>query len=431
MKSFVSLVTLVILGLVVSGCTKESPTGPATENQASARTFVLKSVTDSRLPAPMLEAEGASNEEMNFIKAMVGRQPGLGGDPFQSDASTEWNMLTTDLGIKAKLPPPKLSRAYALVQAAIYDALLAAHETRRHDLVDNAVAAGAASNVLMYLFPKDSLQIMSRIPGQLRVAHGLAYGRVLRSWRLGRRVGELAVEHGKNDGSGAAFTGTMPTGDGIWTGTNPVLPMCGTWQTWITTSGSEFQSEPPYAYGSHEDSVEMAQVYEASLHRTDAQIAIVHKWADLPPPTIWNTYLNTRVANDHLTIMQSARAHAYLNVAMYDAFVSCWNTKYIYWTARPFQRIPGLVTVITTPNFPAYTSGHSTISGAAAVVMGELFPAEKVFFSAEAQEAALSRLYGGIHFQHDNDQGLVVGTAIGEKTVSVMQTDGSTPLLSM
>lgn len=76
---------------------------------------------------------------------------------------------------------------------------------------------------------------------------------------------------------------------------------------------------------------------------------------------------------------------------------------------------------MTTPNFPSYASGHSTVSGAAAVVLAELFPDESEAFHAQAREAAWSRFWAGIHFAHDNDEGLAVGTRIGEKAVQRMR----------
>jgi hypothetical protein len=321
-----------------------------------------------------------------------------------------------------------MSRAYALTHVAIYDALVAASDARRGNMRAGAVAAGAAAEVLGYLFPDSADRIWADARAQADLKH--ARGVNARGWALGRAVGVLVVEHGRHDGSDAVFTGTMPSGPGIWTGTNPALPMCGTWQCWVIDSGSEFQPEPPLAYGSPEDLREVEAVYQASLHRTAEQVAIVHKWADLPPPTLWNQLLLPRVASGHLGALASARAFAYLNVGMYDAFVSCWKTKYAYWVARPFQRTPGLVTVIPTPNFPSYTSGHSTISGAAAVVMGELFPREREFFRHQAEEAALSRFWGGIHFQHDNEQGLYVGRHIGEKTLELMHRDRGGPIAS-
>lgn len=394
-----------------------------------------------------------------------------------SDPASFWNQITTELGLKAKLPPPRFARAYALVQVPIYDALLAAN--RGHDDDDDnddgddgdkedrddgddddkeigddafkgfinnpdlsgtgvgknlgenisrrkfsqiAVAAGAASVVLNYLFPADAARIQEAVQIQLALDDDSNRRKIMRSFNLGVRIGNLAVLHGRNDGSDAVFPGPMPTGDCIWTGTNPVLPMCGTWKTWIITDGAEFQPEPPFPCGSEQDLLELDQVYQASFNRTAEQIAIVHKWADLPPPTVWNGYLIERVESNNLNVLASARAFAFLNITMFDAFVCCWNTKYQYWTARPFQRLPeDFTTVITTPNFPSYTSGHSTISGAAAQVMGELFPAEKAFFQSEAEEAAISRFWGGIHYHRDNNQGLAVGKKIGEKVVEFMQ----------
>ena len=112
---------------------------------------------------------------------------------------------------------------------------------------------------------------------------------------------------------------------------------------------------------------------------------------------------------------------------MFDAFVSCWNCKYTYWTARPSMRIsdPSFTTVITTPNFPSYTSGHYTVSAAAAVVMGALFPDKAGSFQAQAAEAAISRLWGGIQFSHDDGQGLLVGHQITASESTSPRTKGT------
>lgn len=422
--------------LLLISCGKKNSVEPAAvepvSETAGLQTFVVNGMDDPRLPVPMAEEQSASELERAFLDNF-----GAGSNlvPLfrhgRNNPAVFWNELTTELGRKAGLPPPRFARAYALTQVAIYDALVVARDIRRRGLGDDAVSAGAASEVLFYLFPLDSARIKEAIESQL---DDHRRGNTRRGWFLGKIVGHLVVLHGQSDGSDAVFTGTPPTGDGIWTGTNPVLPMCGTWKTWIITSGDEFQPEAPYAFGSANDLREVEEVYDASFHRTPEQIAIVHKWADLPPPTIWNGYLNERLTDRRWSALRSARAHAYLNVTMYDAFVCCWKTKYEFWTARPFQRLagrtPAFTTVITTPNFPSYTSGHSTISGAAAPVMGELFPREAAFFEAEAQEAALSRFWGGIHFHKDDNQGLVVGEKIGNKSVRRMHRDGNDPILA-
>ena len=426
-----------ILLLLAASCGRQNPitTHPATSaySEAGLRTFVLTSAQDSRLPAPMAEDASASPAERTFLeKSGVGSNGISSANPKYNNPPVFWNDITTELGRKTGLPPPRFARAYALVQVAIYDALVAAKDARRGNLPEEAVAAGAASEVLIYLFPGDETRIQDAVTSQFGVHH--RRGIFARAWFLGRRVGELVITHGQNDGSDAIFSGTPPSGDCIWTGSNPVLPMCGTWKTWVITSGAEFQPEPPYPCGSVDDLREVEEVYQASFTRTPEQIAIVHKWADLPPPTVWNGYLNQRLLGQRWSALRSARAHAFLNVAMYDAFVCCWKTKYGFWTARPFMRLagrtPAFTSVITIPNFPSYTSGHSTISGAAGVVMGELFPRERAFFQTEAEEAAISRFWGGIHFHKDDDQGLVVGRKIGAKVVERMHRDGAIPALA-
>jgi hypothetical protein len=340
-----------------------------------------------------------------------------------------WNRLTTELGAAAKLPPPMFARDYALVQVGIYDALVASRDLRRGRLPERAVAAGVASRVLGHLFPGAADRIAAAASDQIALDGG-STGPALGGWSLGRAVGRIIVQRAKGDGSDAPFVGEMPTGDGIWTGVNPVLPMCGTWKTWIIGSGSELQPEAPYEFGSAAELRDVQEVLEVSQHRTPEQVEIVHRWADLPPPTIWNGFLNDRIEATGADLVSSARAHAYLNAAMADAFICCWETKYRWWTARPHQRIPGLVTVIPTPNFPSYTSGHSTISAAAAMVLGEVFPSERDYFTAQADEAAASRLYGGIHFRHDNEQGSEVGRRIGERVVERMRAGRGPDLLA-
>jgi len=427
MKALSSFFVIFLLSTFLSGCDRDTPLSPAAgENfvsSGSIHTFVLTSVRDPQLPAAGFEDRGASDRDRAIAAGADGGRTDNPRVQPETDPSLFWNTVTTASARKAKLPPPLFARAYALVHIAIYDALAAGDRGDREDLSSRAIAAGAASTVLDYLFPADSAHIDSAAQGQLTGERRHDARRILRSWVLGQRVGQLAVLHGQHDGHDAVFPGPMPTGPGIWTGVNPLLPMCGTWQTWICSSGGEFQPEPPYAFGSAQDSSDLQAVYQASLNRTPEQVAIVHKWADLPPPAIWNNLLNDRIGTGERSALRAARAYAFLNAAMYDGFVCCWQMKYTYWTARPFQRIPGLTTVITTPNFPSYTSGHSTISAAAAGVMGEVFPAEKDFFAAQAREAAMSRLWGGIHYPRDNDQGLAVGQRIGQRVVRVMHRD--------
>ena len=113
----------------------------------------------------------------------------------------------------------------------------------------------------------------------------------------------------------------------------------------------------------------------------------------------------------------AARVLALTSVAMADAFICCWDAKYTYWTARPITADPSLDVLIPTPPFPSYTSGHSTISAAAATVLGHLFPRDAADLAARAEEAKNSRLWAGIHFPIDNEMGALGGGMIGRLVV--------------
>ncbi len=417
MQRWLALLALVTTASV-AGCGRQLPLAPVGNSAPEgASPFVLVSALDPRLPGPLLESDDAPLDERTLLE---GTLRGRGESRSSSNnPAVFWSERCTQYGLAGRLPPPLMARAYALTHIAIYDALIASGHPRRGSLPEPAAAAGAASKVLIYLFPGNSAEIMSAAIAEADMG-GRRSESARRAWLLGRAVGQLLVIYGRHDRSNTGWDGSMPSGEGIWSGTNPALPMCGTWKTWFTSSGAEFQPEPPYTFGSPEDLADVEAVYQASLHPTPEQVAIVHKWADMPPPTIWCGLLNEQILRNRLGTLASARAHAFLNATMFDAFVSCWRTKYHYWTARPFQRVPGLVTVIPTPNFPTYTSGHSTISGAAAQVMAALFPADAADFQAQADEAAMSRLWGGIHFPHDNDAGLAVGRQIGAKAVRAM-----------
>ncbi len=405
MRMLTKLTLPFLLSLLVVSCSRENPVTPLSSGPSAA--------------------SGISAEDRaGFDRAMNRATASPVAASAGPNAVVVWSRLTKELGTTSPaLPPPALARAYALVQVAVYEAVSAGNDRARGHLPQHALAAGAASKVLAYLFPGRTDRIDEVTAQELALDQG--QNGALGAWAVGSLVGRSMVARGRSDGSTAVYTGTPPSGDGVWTGTNPVLPMCGTWKTWVIGNGPEIQPNPPYALGSAADLADVQEVIDVAAGRTPDQIAIVHKWADVSPPAIWNEMLNERIIAQDMDVVASARASAYLNMALADAFIECWACKYKYWTARPFQRIPGLVTVIPTPNFPTYTSGHSTISAAAAAVMGEVFPAERDYFAGQAQEAALSRLLGGIHFRHDNEEGARVGAIIGALVVDRMRGPSS------
>jgi hypothetical protein len=339
-------------------------------------------------------------------------------------------MFTTNASSEHKLSPPALARAYALVHVSIYDALLSSRDMATGNFTGNEkeIVDGAASEVLTYLYPdmKDKINNFSltrNMQSENTTDDHDTYNasEPSKAFQYGQSVGKQVISYAKNDGSDSIFNGTILQGECKWNGTNPSEPSAGQWKTFILSSGSEIQPPPPLDCRSEKYKQQVQDIVAASKNRTTKQLQDTHFWGDIPPPAVWNNILNANITYYGLNVTESARAFAYLNVGMYDAGVSTWYTKFKYWTERPFQAAPGLVTEIPTPNFPGYTSGHSTFSGAASVILSEIFPQEKEFYGSCADDANLSRFSGGIHLMQDCEEGLEVGKLIGNKVVEDMR----------
>jgi hypothetical protein len=95
-----------------------------------------------------------------------------------------------------------------------------------------------------------------------------------------------------------------------------------------------------------------------------------------------------------------------------DAFIACHDAKYTYWLIRPSQADPGITLSVPLPNFPAYPSNHACITGASMAVLARLFPSDADRLNALADDAALSRVVGGIHYRFDGDVGLALGRRV-------------------
>lgn len=213
----------------------------------------------------------------------------------------------------------------------------------------------------------------------------------------------------------------------------PMLPFFGNVKGWFLTP-AQFASErtalgPPPLPSSQQMATELAEVKRETDKVDREKLRIVHYWADgagtYTPPGHWNDIAATHIAKANYSEVRAARTFAYLNAAMQDAAVGCWGVKYYWFNPRPSQLDPSIKTLTGLPNFPAYTSGHSTFSAAAAEVLSYLFPAEATTFDAMMEEASISRLYGGIHYRSDIEKGKTHGIAIGGYTVSFAQTDGA------
>ena len=148
------------------------------------------------------------------------------------------------------------------------------------------------------------------------------------------------------------------------------------------------------------------------------------------PAGILNGIALQLLRDHHASGPEAVRALALANVALADAGVAAWDAKYAYWNPRPENAIrdlvdPAWVPLLRTPLFPAYVSGHSTYSAATAEVLAYLFPTDASVFRDMAEEAGLSRLFGGIHYRSDHLEGSRMGREIGRQVVARARADES------
>lgn len=159
-------------------------------------------------------------------------------------------------------------------------------------------------------------------------------------------------------------------------------------------------------------------------HLTPQQRIIAEYWGEGPATKQWTPIIDRLIDIYGLSPVRAARVLAAVQAAINDAFVVTWYFKNLWDVPRPCQLDQRLATAICTPKFPSYPSGHSVISGTAEVVLSYFFPPEAEKLKALAEENSISRLYGGVHFIEDLDEGLRLGRQIGRIVVAELEKQG-------
>ena len=254
--------------------------------------------------------------------------------------------------------------------------------------------------------------------------------RLERALVAGERAANDAIQRALTDGADrqpATWRAPAP-GPGVWRATPPLnihTPqelLAGEWRPWVRGS-NELQPPPPPEYGSVRFWAETEEVYRVWQALTPGQKAIAEDWnlqqGSITPPGVWNLRAIELIRSEKLDPAAAARVLAALNAAMNDAAIACWRAKYRWWVVRPVSVIrerfdPNFLPHLITPPHPSYVSGHAAVSGAAAVALATFFPVRKAELHSFAEEAAMSRLYGGIHYRSDNEEGLRLGRRVAE-----------------
>ena len=398
------------------------------------------------------------------------------------DIVRQWTTTSNDPydGRIVTAQPPLVARNLAMIHAAMFDAANAVtvkYDGYRVDLPpqigasESAAAAAAAFEVAKSLYSAvDEIAVwqaslnetLEQVPDGTAKTLGI---------ELGKSVGQAILADRLNDGAKASSTYVPRTEAGKWRRTFPdfLPPLLSQWpnvKPFALASGDEFRPAPPPSVGSSEYAAAVDETMRKGgfqgSERTVEQTEIALFWADgggtATPPGHWNSITTDVTLSQGTGLLETARTFALLNIAMADAGIASWDAKYHYDLWRPIDAIrqadqdgnagtfgdPSWIPLLKTPPFPAYTSGHSTFSGAASAVLTSLFGENVAFdsqsdghlaaeqrpldpsqivtrhfasFNDAAQEAGLSRIYGGIHYRFDNSAGLTLGDLVGTAVV--------------
>ena len=417
------------------------------------KTWTIASGSALRLPPPPDAANTAA--EIAWIKEYAAKrdQAALAQVHFwdAGDPGYRWMQLAEQLAISEGLPAPMQTRALSLVAAAVYDATVAAWDSkyaykRRHPgeidptvttavaptaspsyPSEHAVTAAAAAAVLGYLFPDQvaSVNEMADQAGWSRILAGVAFpSDVISGLDLGNQVGQAVIAYASSDGSNQVFTGSYPAAPGVWNSPTPVSPLAGTWRPWVLAAGSQFRPTPPPAFGSNEANTQYAAA--KNLQRTNTTNHLAWFWQPgfFQP---WLQQVATEVFQNHvdLNAPRAARVYALQTIAQHDATIACWDSKYSYLELRPSQADATISPLFAIPQHPGYPSGHACASGASAAVMSYLFPDDAPAFKAMATDAGISTFDALIHTQLDVSTGLTLGGQVGQAVVARAQGDGA------
>jgi hypothetical protein len=380
-----------------------------------------------------------------------------------ADELSDWNQMLLKAMLTAPVTPaPVTTRSAAIVQAAVFDAV---NGTNRRFLPiyvppaappgtsARAAAVQAAYASLVNLFPDQKAIFDQQLAASVAqitdtsqaVKQGLAWGQTVAdqiwAWRSQDGFSLTPPQY---------LGGTQP---GQWRPTPPAMapgldPQLATTTPWVIPSPSEFRTTGPVAMTSDQYTADYNEVKNMgsanSTARTADQTLYAKFWQATNPPDYWDPVVLSLASTRHLSMPQTARLLALVNLAMADATIGCWDAKYTYSSWRPITAIQlgdtdgndatnpdaAWTPLITTPAFPEYPSAHSCVSGAAGRILSQMFGEETPFgvvsngmpgvirsfhnFSAALEEVKNARVFGGIHFRTATIDGTALGVAVGD-----------------
>lgn len=388
---------------------------------------------------------------------------------FDAGVPIAWIRLSHDLTRNEGHFPPPVARAYGYIGVTLWEAVapgvpgglsLAGQLNElgqvpaERDLHWPAVANAALASILRSFYTTEPSrvaiqQLETEFAAQFE-SDGISRELLERSAEHGQRVAAAIRAWSLSDRHTAMSNcpWTPPVGAGLWSPSPPsfspaVEPCWGQLRTFVLSAPGQCAAAPHMAYSEvpgSEFHQEAMEVYETVRNGTEEERTIARFWADLagesPTPAGHSMSMAAQALEQvDASLELAAETFARVGIGEADAFVACWATKYHYGLLRPIHYIHAMIDpdwepVLETPPFPAYTSGHSNDVGASSTILTGIFgdgfaitdhtnddrgfaPRSFGSFYEAADESAFSRLYGGIHFRMDIEQGIEQGRCVG------------------
>ncbi len=402
----------------------------------------------------------------------------------------EWNKKLTYVIMTDIFSPPVCSRIYVYPNIASYEALVPQNKAYKTyagrlnglgavprpnagETICYPLAASIAFTSVAAKLVFNSDGVVAKEKEYLHQLDSLGIRKELleSSLNYGRKVGNFILEWAKKDGypERTAFGGYIVKRDSSrWVPTPPdymdaIENNWGRLRTMALDSASQFRPSPPTPYSSNKNSKfykESYNVYTAVAKPNPGDSATAWYWDDNPntsvtdghityfiqknsPPGHWMHIGCSIAEKENYDAIKTAHLLSKTAIALYDAFISCWDAKYIYNYIRPETFInqyidKDWVPLIQTPPFPEYPSGHSVISSSAATVLTNIVGENYAFtdsaevpfgrptrhfksFYDASNQASISRMYGGIHFLTAITYGMQEGKAVGEFVINKLK----------
>jgi membrane-associated phospholipid phosphatase len=434
-------------------------------------------ITGCRKEEQVFEENKSPSPAANFPSVAAQEQNGLlKFDSYV--AQSWYNLILKLIKETPGHTPPIAARSFGYTGVTLYESLLGGmppHHSLTGQLqgfasvpqrkYGNAYSAPVLANaslarIIKNLFLNASAGNMKRIDS-LESSNNSTYSKTVseiifnRSRDYGRAVADAVFNWSLTDGGQQAYLNNFPSdyispgGAGAWMPTLPLnqkamLPYWGNNRSMVAANGIGPIDPPlPPAFSTTQGSSfydAAFEVYTTRLHLSPDQQTIALYWADGGgsfTPAGHNIAIAIQMIRNHnLDLSEAAVLLAKLGIAENDAGIVCWRAKFNTNLLRPISFIrsfinPSWTPLINTPPFPTYTSGHSTFSGAAAAILTSeignnisftdsskmadgFLPRSFINFNMAAQEAAVSRLYGGIHYSFDNENGYKCGQLIAD-----------------